>query len=75
MAEKDNNPGLITESKLFTANRLYNLAHIAHYYYAEYEMALELIEKAIGLKLSVSAAKDEELRDYLELKEEIGGIR
>ena len=73
MTERDNNPSLINESKLFTANRLYNLAHIALYYYSEHELALELIEKAIGLKLSVSTVEDEELRDYLELKGEIGG--
>ena len=32
---------------------------------------LEMLEKAISLKLSVSAAKDEELNDYLELQGEI----
>jgi len=74
MAEKDNNPDLIDESKLFTANRLYNLAHIALYFYSEHELALELIEKAISLKLSVSDAKDEELMDYLELKRDIENI-
>ena len=73
MAEKDNNPDLLNECKLFTANRLYNLAHIALYYYSEHVLALELIEKAISLKLSVSAVEDEELGDYLELKREIDG--
>ena len=70
-AEKENNENLISESKLFTAKRFYNIAQIANYYYEENDLALEMLEKAVSLKLSVSAAKDEELNDYLELQREI----
>ena len=68
---KENNENLLSESKLFTAKRFYNIAQLANYYYEENDLALEMLEKAISLKLSVSAAKDEELNDYLELQGEI----
>ena len=42
-------------------------------YYEENNLALEMLEKAIALKRSVSDVKDEDLGNYLELKEEIEG--
>ena len=70
-AEKENNENLLSESKLFTAKRFYNIAQLANYYYEENDLALKMLEKAFSLKLSVSAVKDEELNDYLELQGEI----
>ena len=70
-AEKENNENLLSESKLFTAKRFYNIAQIANYYYEENDLALKMLDKAIALKRSVSDTRDEDLGKYLELKEEI----
>lgn len=68
-AEKENNENLLSESKLFTAERFYDISQIANY--EQNALALKMLEKAFSLKLSVSAVKDEELNDYLELQGEI----
>ncbi len=69
-AKKENNKELVTESKLFVAKRFYNIAQIANYY-DESNFALEILEKAIDLKQSVSAVKDADLSNYLKLKNTI----
>ena len=73
IAEKENSEELNAESKLFVASRFYKIAQYANYYYDENEFALEMVEKAISLKQSVAAVKDDELGKYLELKEMIEG--
>ena len=73
IAEKENSDELNAESKLFAASRFYKIAQYANYYFDENEFALEMVEKAINLKQSVAAVKDDDLRKYLELKEMIEG--
>ena len=75
IAEKENNQDLINESTLFSSNRLYNIAYLAFHYCEKPDMAMELVEKAINLRQSVSNGQDEELNDYLELKGEIEEMR
>ena len=74
IAEKEHSDELSNESKLFAASRFYKLAQYANYYFDENEFALAMVEKAITLKQSVAAVDDDELTDYIELKEEIGKI-
>ena len=73
IAEKENSDELNAESKLFAASRFYKIAQYANYYFDENEFALEMVEKAIELKQSVSIVEDDELGKYLELKEMIEG--
>lgn len=73
IAGKENSDELNAESKLFAASHFYKLAQYANYYYDENEFALEMVEKAIELKQSVSFVEDDELGKYLELKEMIEG--
>lgn len=71
IAEKDGSIERVNESKIYSASRCYKVAQYANYYYDENEFALEVLDKAIGLKQSVSAVQDEELLKYLELKKYI----
>lgn len=72
LMEKAEKEEKITESKLFTAKRYYNIAQIVNYN-DENDFALEIIEKAIDLKKSASTVQDEDLTKYLNLKERIIG--
>ena len=71
LSENENSDELINKSKLIAASHFYKIAQYANYYYEENEFALEMVEKAIRLKQSVSEAQDDELGEYLELKEVI----